>query len=154
MQRRKFLNLGALVGLSTLLSSSLHAVNFRQSRPEAWTAHTVDDAIAKLYPNQVIHEGGVELSVPKIATNGGSVPVNVSSSLEAKSIALFQDTNPEAAVIALSIHKNSIIDYDFKLKLKSDGSTPIKITAVLEDLNGALHISSKELIVPSGTCDG
>jgi len=45
-----------------------------------------------------LEEKGVSIKAPKLAENGGKIPVVVKSDIDAKSVALFQDVNPRSAV--------------------------------------------------------
>ncbi|MDF1881768.1 thiosulfate oxidation carrier protein SoxY [Sulfurimonas sp. MAG313] len=153
MLRRNFLSLSALVGLSTITPISLQAIDFRQTKVDVWSANTVDDAIRAMYGTTQTINTGVTITTPSTATRSASVPLNIKSDLQAKSVAIFQDANPEAAVAVFTIHGNTIIDYDLKIKLQSDG-TPITITAIVEGEDGKLYSSTKILQVALGTCDG
>jgi len=153
MQRRKFLSLSALTGLAVVAPLSLEAVDFRQTKADAWTAHTVDDAVKSLYGGQTPVQTGVTVTTQDLATNSASVSVNIKSDIDAKSVAIFQDANPESAVAAFTVHKSSIIDYDFNIKLRSNG-TPITITAIVEGVDGKFYSGTKTLKVALGTCDG
>ena len=150
MQRRKFLSLSALAGLAVAAPVSLQAVDFRQTKADAWTTHTVDDAIKKMYGNVQFIEKGISLSAPDLATNGGKVPIGIKSDIEAKSLAFFQDANPESTVIAYTIHKNSVIDYTLIMKMKGPG----KLTAVLEGTDGKFYRVDKTIDVTDTGCDG
>jgi sulfur-oxidizing protein SoxY len=152
MQRRKFLSLSVLTAVAAVVPAA-NAEDFRNTRPTVWTAHTVDDAVMAMYGTKTMTENGVALKTPDPATNSASVPVNIKSNINAKSVAVFQDANPEAAVAIFTVHENSIIDYDLNIKLRSDG-TPITITAVIEGRDGKLYYGTKTLKVALGTCDG
>jgi len=153
MKRRQFLNITALTGLAVLAPINLQAEDFRQTRVEVWTANTVDDAIKAMYGTTKTINRGVTVTTPNPATNSTSVPLNITSGIQAKSVAIFQDANPEATVAAFTIHNNGIIDYDLRIKLQSDG-TPITITAIVEGIDGTLYSGTKRLQVALGTCDG
>ena len=151
MQRRQFISLSALVGLATVVPLSLQAIDFRQTKANAWTAHTVDDAIREMYGNITLIEEGVSLNLPKIASNGASVPLDISSDLSAKSLAVFQNANPESAVIAYTIHENNIIDYSLKIKMQ-EGLR--EVTVIVEGRDGKFYSAKKTLVVSPGGCDG
>jgi len=153
MQRRKFLSLSGLAAVAALAPASVNAEDFRKTKPTVWTAHTVDDAITAMYGTTAATESGVTLTMPDVASNGGAVPVNVKSDIDAKSVAIFQNANPEAAIAAFTVHENSIINYDLKIKLKSDG-TPITVTAIVEGKDGKLYVGKKTLTVALGGCEG
>ncbi len=152
MQRRKFLSLSGLAAVAALAPTA-NAEDFRKTKPTVWTAHTVEDGITAMYGTTAATESGVTVTMPDVAANGGAVPINVKSDIAAKSVAIFQNANPESAVAAFTIHENSIVDYDLKIKLKSDG-TPITVTAIVEGLDGKLYSGKKILTVALGGCEG
>ncbi|MEA3229049.1 MAG: thiosulfate oxidation carrier protein SoxY [Campylobacterota bacterium] len=150
MERRKFLSLtlGALV--LAVAPASVRAEDYRKLKPTVWTAHTVDDAIKNMYGTLATIEEGVKLTAPKVASNGGAVPVNFSTKIPAKTIAVFQDANPEAAVCVYSVNKYSINDYAIKIKMGKSGT----ITVVVEGLDGKLYSAKQSLDVALGGCEG
>ncbi len=152
MQRRKFLSLSGLAAAAAL-APSVNAEDFRKTKPTVWTAHTVEDAITAMYGTAAATESGVTVTMPDVAANGGAVPINVTSDIDAKTVAIFQNANPESAVAAFTIHENSVINYDLKIKLKSDG-TPITVTAIVEGKDGKLYSGTKTLTVALGGCEG
>ena len=153
MERRKFLSMtfGALA-LATV-PASVRAEDWRKAKPTVWTAKTVDDAIKAMYGDVKLIEEGIKIKTPDVAASGGAVPVNVKSSLKAKTVAVFQDANPESAVIVFDINKYSVIDYDMKMKLKSVGK-PITITVVVEGQDGKHYVGKRTLDVALGGCEG
>ena len=153
MQRRKFLSLSGLAAVAAMTPSAANAVDFRKTKPTVWTAHTVEDGIAAMYGTAATTESGIKITMPDVAANGGAVPINIKSDIDAKSIAIFQDANPESAVAAFTVHANSIIDYDLQIKLKSDG-TPITVTVIAEGKDGKLYSGKNTLTVALGGCEG
>ena len=150
MQRRKFLSLGALAAAAAVVPASLSAEDFRKSKPDVWTAKTVDDAIAKMYGKTPAKSDQVKLTAPDVASNGGQIPVSFSTDIPAKTVALFQDANPESAVIVYTVYENSVVDYSIKMKMKKSGT----ITVVVEGQDGNLYSASKTLDVALGGCEG
>jgi sulfur-oxidizing protein SoxY len=150
MQRRKFLSLGALAAVAAIAPANLSAEDYRKTKADAWKAHTVEDAMTKLYGSSKTIEKGVKLTAPDVASNGGAIPVSVSSDIAAKSVAIFQDVNPESAVAVFTVLENSIIDYDVKIKMKKSGT----ITVVVEGKDGKLYSAKKTLDVALGGCEG
>jgi len=150
MERRNFLNLtlGALA-LATV-PASVQAEDYRKTKPAAWSAHTVDDAIKALYGSSTLIEKGVKLKAPDVASNGGAIPVDFSTDLDIKSIAVFQDANPEAAVCAITTNKYSVNKYSVKIKMAKSGS----ITIVAQGNDGKLYSAKKTLDVALGGCEG
>jgi len=150
MERRKFLNLGMGAVALTVLPGTLMAEDHRATKPNVWTAKKVEDAIKSMYGNKEIVKSNVKLTAPDVASNGGAVPVNVKSKVKAKTVSIFQDANPEAAVIVFDINKNSIINYDIKMKMKASGT----ITVIVEGIDGKLYVATKEVNVALGGCEG
>ena len=150
MERRKFLSLtlGALA--LAVAPASVKAEDYRKLKPTVWTAHTVDDAIKNMYGTTSTIEEGVKLTAPKVASNGGAVPVNFSTKIPAKTIAVFQDANPEAAVCVYSVNKHSINDYAIKIKMGKSGT----ITVVVEGQDGKLYSAKQTLDIALGGCEG
>ncbi|MBD3790367.1 MAG: thiosulfate oxidation carrier protein SoxY [Campylobacterales bacterium] len=153
MERRKFLGLS--VAAVAALPAFLSATDFRATKPDAWTAKTVDDAIKALYGTTEMIEKDVKVKVPKVASNGGAVPVTVQSNIPAKTVSIFQDSNPEAAVMTIEANEYSIIDYSIKMKLKTkaDNSNSV-VTVVVEGTDGKLYVGKASLQVALGGCEG
>ncbi len=150
MQRRKFLSLtfGAIALVA--VPASVRAEDYRKTRPNVWSAHTVDDAIKAMYGSNNLVMEGVKLKAPKIASNGGAIPVDFSSDKDIVSIALFQDANPEAAVCAYTVTKYSINKYSVKIKMAKSGA----ITVVAKGKDGKLYAAKQSLDVALGGCEG
>jgi len=150
MERRNFLSmtLGALA-LATV-PASVKAEDYRKTRPAVWAAHTVDDAIKAMYGSNDLVMEGVKLKAPKVASNGGAIPVDFSTNKDIESIVLFQDANPEAAVIAITTNKYSVNTYSVKIKMGKSGS----ITIVAKGKDGKLYAAKQALDVALGGCEG
>ena len=149
MERRKFLGLG--LAAVALVPASLSAVDFRKEKPDAWKAHTVDDAIKALYGDIKAEDSGLSINVPKIASNGGAIPVKMKSDVQLKSLALFQNSNPESAVAVFTIPADvKKVNYMTKIKMAKSG----EITLVGEGTDGKFYKVSKKLEVALGGCEG
>lgn len=150
MLRRQFLSLtlGALA--LCVIPANVKAEDFRKSKAKVWSAHTVDDAIKAMYGTTQTIEKGVTLKAPDVAANGGAIPVDFSTKIPAKTIAVFQDANPEATVCVYTIHKNSVTDYSIKIKMGKSGT----ITVIVEGQDGKLYSAKKTLNVAKGGCEG
>jgi len=150
MERRNFLSmtLGALA-LATV-PASVKAEDYRKTRPAVWSAHTVDDAIKAMYGSTDLIMEGVSVKAPKVASNGGAIPVDFSSDKDIVSIAVFQDANPEAAVIAITTNKYSVNNYSIKIKMGKSGT----ITVVAKGTDGKLYAAKVTLDVALGGCEG
>ena len=149
MERRKFLGLG--LAAIALVPAGLSATDFRTEKPAAWKAHTVDDAIKALYGDIKAEESGLSINVPKIASNGGAIPVKMKSDVQLKSLALFQNSNPESAVAVFTIPADvKKVNYMTKIKMAKSG----EITLVGEGTDGKFYKVSKKLQVALGGCEG
>jgi sulfur-oxidizing protein SoxY len=153
MNRRKFLGLGLGLGVAAVMTpATLSATNFRDTKPSAWAgdkSHTIKDAMNELYGTSVTTESGVKLKAPAIAENGAVVPITISSKLAGKTVAVFQDANPESTVAVFTVPAGGIIDYSLRIKLAKTGT----VTAVVE-VDGKLHSASKSVKVTAGGCGG
>ncbi len=149
MDRREFLGLGLAV-LAVAPLTKLNAMDFRKEKPDTWTAKTPADAIKGLYGDIKLEEKGVSIKAPKLAENGGKIPVVVKSDIDAKSVALFQDVNPRSAVAVWSVPEGGIIDYAVTIKMKASG----KITAVVEGKDGKFYSKVLPIEVSKGGCGG
>ena len=148
MKRRNFLGLG-LATLATL-PAALSAVDFRKEKPDTWTAHTQEDAIKKLYGDIKPEEKGIKLKTPDVANNGGAIPVSVKSDIDAKTVAIFQDVNPEATVAVFTVPEGQPVNYSLKIKMKKSGT----VTVVVEGRDGKFYSAKKTLQVALGGCEG
>ncbi len=149
MDRRKFLGLG-LAAIALVPMTKLNATDFRKEKPDAWKATTPADAIKALYGDAKPEEKGVNIKAPKLAENGGKIPVVVKSDIDAKSVALFQDSNPRSLVAVWTIPEGGIIDFSVTMKMKKSG----KITAVVEGKDGKLYSKVLPIEVSKGGCGG
>ncbi|RRS32142.1 MAG: sulfur oxidation protein SoxYZ [Epsilonproteobacteria bacterium (ex Lamellibrachia satsuma)] len=157
MNRRKFIGLGvmAMTALPATLSA-ISSIDFRATKPDVWKAKTVEDAIKALYGDIKPEESGVTVKVPKVASNGGAVPVTIKSDLSAKTVALFQNMDPESAVAVFNVPEDGIINYFLKIKLKAtdaNGGNGV-ITAIVEGTDGKFHKGTAALQVAKGGCEG
>ncbi len=132
------------------MTASLSATDYRAEKPDAWTAKDVPTAIKALYGEITPAEGDIKLKAPKVASNGGAIPVSVKTDIPAKSIAIFQDANPEATVIVFDVPEGTKADFSLKIKMKKSGS----ITAVVEGKDGKFYETKLALEVALGGCEG
>jgi sulfur-oxidizing protein SoxY len=152
MNRRKFLGLGLGAAAVAAIPSSLSAVDFRATKPAAWTAHKVDAGIKALYGTSATTEGKVKLKTPNIAENGAVIPVTFSTKVKAKTIAVFQDANPESTVAVFTMHGKSLPGSDFGIRIKMMKTG--KVTVVAEGTDGKLYSATNDVKVTAGGCGG
>ena len=141
-----------ILSLATIaaMTASLNATDYRAEKPDAWTAKDVPSAIKALYGDITPVDGDVKLKAPKVASNGGAIPVSVKTDISAKSIAVFQDVNPESTVAVFAIPEGTKADFSMKIKMKKSGS----ITAVVEGKDGKFYSKKLSLEVALGGCEG
>ncbi len=149
MNRRNFLGLGLGVAAVAMVPAQLSAIDFRSTKPKAWTATKVDEAIKAVYGTSATTKGKVKLKAPDIAENGAVIPVTVSSKLAGKTVAVFQDANPEATVAVFTVPEGGILDYSIRIKMMKTGT----VTAIVE-ADGKLYSASKVVKVTKGGCGG
>ncbi len=151
MNRRNFLSLGlGVAAVAAVVPSSLSAVDFRATKPKAWAAKKTDDAIKELYGTASTSASGVKLKAPDIAENGAVIPLTVSSKIDAKTVSIFQDANPESAVVVFTVPEGGIVDYSIRIKMQKTGN----VTAVVEGKDGKLYSDAKLVKVTKGGCGG
>lgn len=132
------------------MTVSLSATDYRADKPDAWTAKTVPTSIKALYGEITPADGEIKLKAPKVASNGGAIPVSVKTDIPAKSVAIFQDANPEAAVAVFTVPEGANADFSLKIKMKKSGT----ITAVVEGKDGKFYSTKLSLEVALGGCEG
>ncbi|RLA64141.1 MAG: hypothetical protein DRQ78_06315 [Epsilonproteobacteria bacterium] len=134
-----------------LLSYILSAENYRMTKPEAWKATSIKDAIAKLYgTSKTIDDPRVKVVLSRLAENGGSIPIRITTTIAAKSIAVFQNANVRALVTVFSVADNTIPDYNLRIKMSQTGH----VTVVVEGRDGKLYSHTQEVDVSISGCGG
>ncbi len=149
MNRRNFIGLGLGALAFAAIPSNLKAIDFRKTKPKAWTATKVDEAVKELFGTDKTVDGGIKLKAPDIAENGAVIPVSFSTKLDASKVAVFQDANPEATVAVFTIPESAIIDYGIRIKMAKTGTV-----TVIAEVGGKLHKVSKLIKVTMGGCGG
>lgn len=133
-----------------MLILTLNSQDFRQTKPLAWEATTMDSAIKALYgTSNTIKDARVVLKAPPVAANGGAVPINITTTISAKSVSVFQDSNRYSLVGVFTVLEDTIVNYTIKVKLKSTGN----IRVVVEGLDGKLYSNSISIEVAKAGCD-
>ncbi len=151
MNRRNFLSFaGSTIALS-VIPMNVNAEDYRKSKPTVWEAHNIDDATKALYGMKTpIQSDQIKITVPKINSSGASVPVKFETTLDAKTIALFQDANPESAVAVFDVNKYDLKKYDVKIKMEKDGV----IMVLVEGTDGKIYMNKVATKVAAGGCEG
>jgi len=151
MNRRNFLTFaGSLIALS-VVPMNLRATDYRKLKPKVWEAHTIDDATKALYGvKDVIETDKIKIKIPKINSSGAAVPVKFETSLDAKTVALFQDANPESAVAVYETNKYDLQKYDVKIKMAESGT----VMVLVESKDGKIYMAKATTEVAAGGCEG
>ncbi len=151
MNRRNFLTFaGSLIALS-VVPMNLKATDYRKLKPKVWEAHTIDDATKALYGvKDVIETDKIKIKIPKINSSGAAVPVKFETFLDAKTVALFQDANPESAVAVYETNKYDLQKYDVKIKMAESGT----VMVLVEAKDGKIYMAKATTEVAAGGCEG
>ena len=151
MNRRNFLSFaGSTIALS-VIPLNLQAEDYRKTKPDVWTAHTIDDATKALYGMKTpIESDKIKINVPKINASGASVPIKFETSLDAKTVALFQDANPESAVGIWDVNVYDIKKYEVKIKMEKKGT----VMVLVEATDGNIYMAKAVTDVAAGGCEG
>lgn len=123
-----------------LLSNSVFAQDAHIENPVVWEKHdTVTAAITALYGDIELLDGTdiIMLKAPEIPENIKVVPVSVSTTIQAKTVAIFQDGTPYATAIVFKMSSDDVIDYKFRLNLEKIGA--VTLTVVIEATNGNFY---------------
>ena len=152
MERRKFLNLGLVAAAAVLAPmTNLNAVNFRETKAKAWEIEKSADAIKEMFgAGELKTTDKIKFTAPKLAENGGSIPISLSTDLDIETIALFQDANPRAATVVFSVPEGQKVDYSFRIKMRQTAV----VTIIAKAKDGTLYTLAKEIDVSIGGCGG
>ena len=150
MQRRKFLSLGAVAAVSTLLPSSVSATDFRKEAPATWESEGSSEAVKALFGDIKPIEGKIKMKAPKLAENGGSVPIGMKSKVKVTTVALFQDANPRSAVAVFELGENGLFDIKTKIKMRKTAD----VTIIAKGVDGKFYSQVQKVEVSIGGCGG
>lgn len=152
MERRKFLNMGLVaVAAAVVPATSLHAVNFRETKPKAWEAEKSADAIKEMFGDAPLNPTDkIKMVAPKLAENGGSIPITLKSDLDIETLAFFQDANPRSATVVFTVPEGQKVNYSFRIKMRQTAY----VTVVAKTRDGKLYTLNKEIDVSIGGCGG
>lgn len=147
MERRKFLGLS----FSAIAFSAANA-NILKDHSKAFDEKTSDGVMKDLYGSQTaMSDDKAKLKAPDIAENGAAVPVTVSTSIEdAKTMAIIVDGNPHPLVAAWDLKPGTIPEFSTRIKMRKTAN----VTLIVEDVNGKLHKTMKQVKVTVGGCGG
>jgi len=111
-------------------------IDFKKTYPRVWDEANLTKAITKFYGTQKFINENILVCAPNHwAMRGFNVPVQIKSSIDLESIAIFGSGNDLATIAVISIPNHSIIDYSFRINLKRKG----KIVVVGKGRDGKLY---------------
>lgn len=139
------------VAAAVVPATSLHAVNFRETKPKAWEAEKSPEAIKAMFGDGKLNPTDkIKMIAPKLAENGGSIPITLKSDLDIETIAFFQDANPRSATVVFTVPEGQKVNYSFRIKMRQTAY----VTVVAKTKDGKLHTLNKEIDVSIGGCGG
>lgn len=153
MDRRKFMGVG-LAAFAAIVAptTNLRAIDFRETMPEAWQSEKTAEGIVALYGSKATVSDKISFKAPKLAENGGSIPITIKSSLDLESVAFFQDANPRCLTCVFTVPVGAIIEYDFRVKMRQ---TAFVTVVGKERGTGKIYMAqSREIDVSIGGCGG
>jgi sulfur-oxidizing protein SoxY len=152
MERRKFLSVGLVAAAAVLApTTNLNAVNFRTTKPSAWDAEKSVDAIKAMFGDVKLEASdAIKMVAPKLAENGGSIPISLKSDLDIETVAFFQDANPRSATVVFTIPEGQKLNYSFRIKMRQTAY----VTVVAKTRDGKFLTLNKEIDVSIGGCGG
>ena len=129
------------------------SLDYSVLKPDVWSAKTIDSAIRAFYGDVRFDPGDFNVVMPKLAANGGSVPMHIESNLALESMLVISEGNSKKALIAFHIPKGQKPNYDFKIKVKEYGEHIAVVVAKGRD--GKYYIAQYRFEVSGPpTCDG
>jgi sulfur-oxidizing protein SoxY len=148
--RRKFLNI-LTVSSTACLALMTPLTTWAAWASDAFNAEKPDDAYKNLFGStELVESDEVKLKVPRIAENGGAVPVSVKTSMKnVESISLFVKDNPQPLTATFQIPAGTLPDVSTRIRLAQTST----VTAVIK-ADGKLFSKSQEVKVTIGGCGG
>lgn len=105
-----------------------------------WKISDLNDATMALYGREAFSHiqksDRITLTAPTaIAQDPQNITLGIKSDIKAKSVAIFQDANPQSLVAIIDTNKESIIDYELNIIMERKGT----VFVVIEGLDGQLY---------------
>jgi sulfur-oxidizing protein SoxY len=133
-----------------MLPAGLSATDFRATAPKAWEAEGSKEAIEAMFGTGAMIDGKIEIKAPKLAENGGAVPIGIKSKEKLTTVAVFQDANPRSAVVVFELGENANVDLMTKIKMRKTAN----VTIVAKGADGKLYSAVQKVEVSIGGCGG
>lgn len=150
ISRRKFLNI-LTVGSTACVALMAPITSWAAWASDAFNATKPEDAYKNLFgSSNLIDSNEVKLKVPRIAENGGAVPVSIKTSMQnVESISIFVKDNPQPLTATFQIPAGTLADVSTRIRLAQTST----VTAVIK-ADGKMFSRSQEVKVTIGGCGG
>jgi hypothetical protein len=134
-------------------ATQLFALEDRIKNPKAWAASSLNDAAMALYGREkfstIQKSDHIELIVPKaIVRDSENIPLAIRSDIKARTVALFQDTNLKSLMAVFHVNENSLINYEFNIRMEFKGT----VFAVIEGVDGKLYYTREYIDILTLKC--
>ena len=151
MRRRKFIQWTVVGGLS-FVAMPLYAEKLWVDAKKT----TLSEVLEKMFGKRKITPSDkIVLKVPQIATNRASVPISITSEIEAKKVIVLSEEDKEQIIGIFDVPKDTIVDFYLKGKFPSSDIGTRTIWVILEDMEGNLYSNSKSFEAAlTGGCEG
>ena len=126
------------------------AVNYHRSHQGFFDAKSVDAALEALYGKVYYEEGGIEVTVPKIAANPGAIPVAFKSPLELESVAMLLEGSTHPGVAVFRLPKGVKANAALKVKIEAYAGQKVTLTVVAKSRDGRYHMRKVPFVVAYG----
>lgn len=126
--------------LSLFIVTSLNAVDYHKSHPEAWKAGSLNESAMALYGKEkfstIKQTLNMELIAPKaLVRDAQQIPIRVRSNIPAKSVAIFVDKHDEALIAVF--HRDHFEKIDLSLNIRMERKATLFV--VIESMSGVLY---------------
>ena len=126
-----------------------NTIDYHRTNPGFFDADSVEAALEALYGKVHYEEGGMEVTVPKVISNPGAIPVTFKSDLDLESVAVLTDGNAHPAVAVFHIPKGVKADIALKMRVLTRFDD-VHLIVVGKDRGGRYHIVKKTFVVAYG----
>ena len=151
MRRRKFIQWTVIGGLS-LIAMPLYAEKLWVDAQKT----TLSNVLEKMYGKRKITPSNkIIVKAPQIASNGASVPISITSEIEAKKVTVLSEEGKEKIIGIFDVPKDTLVDFYLKGKFSDFHGREMTIWVILEDTEGNLYSNSTSIeIATAGGCEG